>query len=480
MANNKDSYISPLSTRYASAEMQHIFSENFKFRTWRRLWIALARAEQALGLDITDEQIAEMEAHKDDIDYATAEAREREVRHDVMAHVYAFGKQCPKAEPIIHLGATSCYVGDNTDVIILREASQLVLRKAAQVLRNLAAFAEQYKALPCLAYTHLQPAQLTTVGKRATLWMYELTQDIENLEFQLGRLRLLGSKGTTGTQASFMELFAGDEEKVCRLEQLIAGEMGFAACVPVSGQTYSRKVDAYFLSVLSGFAQSAYKFSNDLRLLQSFEEMEEPFEAHQIGSSAMPYKRNPMRSERICALARYVMADSLNPAMTASVQWFERTLDDSANKRISVSEAFLAVDAILNLYENVASNLVVHEKVIAKHIQEELPFMATENILMDAVKAGGDRQALHERIRTHSLAAGSRVKDEGKDNDLLERIAADPAFGLTREQILRHLDPADYIGCCPEQVERFLRDCIQPVLEKYAGALAGHSAEITV
>ena len=480
MANNKDSYISPLSTRYASAEMQHIFSENFKFRTWRRLWIALARAEQALGLDITDEQIAEMEAHKDDIDYATAEAREREVRHDVMAHVYAFGKQCPKAEPIIHLGATSCYVGDNTDVIILREASQLVLRKAAQVLRNLAAFAEQYKALPCLAYTHLQPAQLTTVGKRATLWMYELTQDIENLEFQLGRLRLLGSKGTTGTQASFMELFAGDEEKVCRLEQLIAGEMGFAACVPVSGQTYSRKVDAYFLSVLSGFAQSAYKFSNDLRLLQSFEEMEEPFEAHQIGSSAMPYKRNPMRSERICALARYVIADGLNPAMTACLQWFERTLDDSANKRIAVSEAFLATDAILNLYENVAANLVVHPKVIEKHVLEELPFMATENILMDAVKRGGDRQALHERIRTHALAAGQRVKGEGKDNDLLERIAADPAFGLSRQEVFRHLDPAAYIGCCPQQVERFLDQQVRPVLDRYPDALQGTGAEITV
>ena len=480
MANNKDSYISPLSTRYASAEMQHIFSENFKFRTWRRLWIALARAEQALGLDITDEQIAEMEAHKDDIDYATAEAREREVRHDVMAHVYAYGKAAPSAAGIIHLGATSCYVGDNTDVIILREASQLVLRKAAQVLRNLAAFAEQYKALPCLAYTHLQPAQLTTVGKRATLWMYELTQDIENLEFQLGRLRLLGSKGTTGTQASFMELFAGDEEKVCRLEQLIAGEMGFAACVPVSGQTYSRKVDAYFLSVLSGFAQSAYKFSNDLRLLQSFEEMEEPFEAHQIGSSAMPYKRNPMRSERICALARYVIADGLNPAMTACLQWFERTLDDSANKRIAVSEAFLATDAILNLYENVAANLVVHPKVIEKHVLEELPFMATENILMDAVKRGGDRQALHERIRTHALAAGQRVKGEGKDNDLLERIAADPAFGLSRQEVFRHLDPAAYIGCCPQQVERFLDQQVRPVLDRYPDALQGTGAEITV
>ena len=469
MANNKDSYISPLSTRYASAEMQHIFSENFKFRTWRRLWIALARAEQALGLDITDEQIAEMEAHKDDIDYATAEAREREVRHDVMAHVYAFGRQCPKAEPIIHLGATSCYVGDNTDVIILREASQLVLRKAAQVLRNLAAFAEQYKALPCLAYTHLQPAQLTTVGKRATLWMYELTQDIENLEFQLGRLRLLGSKGTTGTQASFMELFAGDEEKVCRLEQLIAGEMGFAACVPVSGQTYSRKVDAYFLSVLSGFAQSAYKFSNDLRLLQSFEEMEEPFEAHQIGSSAMPYKRNPMRSERISSLARYVIADSINPAMTAGTQWFERTLDDSANKRISVSEAFLAVDAILNIYINITQGLVVYDRVVTRRVMEKLPVMATENIMMESVKRGGNRQELHEALRVHSHAAARRVKLEGGANDLIDRIAADPLFPLSREEIVSQLDPALYIGRSVSQVEEFLRGVAQPILDRCSG-----------
>ena len=469
MANNKDSYISPLSTRYASAEMQHIFSENFKFRTWRRLWIALARAEQALGLDITDEQIAEMEAHKDDIDYATAEAREREVRHDVMAHVYAFGRQCPKAEPIIHLGATSCYVGDNTDVIILREASQLVLRKAAQVLRNLAAFAEQYKALPCLAYTHLQPAQLTTVGKRATLWMYELTQDIENLEFQLGRLRLLGSKGTTGTQASFMELFAGDEEKVRRLEQLIAEDMGFAACVPVSGQTYSRKIDAYFLSVLSGFAQSAYKFSNDLRLLQSFEEMEEPFEAHQIGSSAMPYKRNPMRSERISSLARYVIADSINPAMTAGTQWFERTLDDSANKRISVSEAFLAVDAILNIYINITQGLVVYDRVVTRRVMEQLPGMATEYIRMESVKRGGTREEQPEARRVHSHAAARRVKLEGGANDLIDRIAADPLFPLSREEIVSQLDPALYIGRSVSQVEEFLRGVAQPILDRYSG-----------
>ena len=469
MANNKDSYISPLSTRYASAEMQHIFSENFKFRTWRRLWIALAHAEQTLGLDITDEQIAEMDAHKDDIDYAVAEAREKEVRHDVMAHVYAFGKQCPKAEPIIHLGATSCYVGDNTDVIILREASQLLLRKAAQVLRNLAAFAEQYKALPCLAYTHLQPAQLTTVGKRATLWMYELTQDIENLEFQLERLRLLGSKGTTGTQASFMELFAGDEGKVRRLEQLIAEEMGFAACVPVSGQTYSRKVDAYFLSALSGFAQSAYKFSNDMRLLQSFEEMEEPFEAHQIGSSAMPYKRNPMRSERISSLARYVIADSLNPAMTAGTQWFERTLDDSANKRISVSEAFLAVDAILNIYINITQGLVVYDRVVTRRVMEKLPFMATENIMMESVKRGGNRQELHEALRVHSHAAARRVKLEGGANDLIDRIAADPIFPLSREEIVSQLDPALYIGRSVSQVEEFLRGVARPILDRYNG-----------
>ena len=469
MANNKDSYISPLSTRYASAEMQHIFSENFKFRTWRRLWIALAHAEQTLGLDITDEQIAEMDAHKDDIDYAVAEAREKEVRHDVMAHVYAFGKQCPKAEPIIHLGATSCYVGDNTDVIILREASQLLLRKAAQVLRNLAAFAEQYKALPCLAYTHLQPAQLTTVGKRATLWMYELTQDIENLEFQLERLRLLGSKGTTGTHESFMELFPGDEEKVLRLEQLIAEEMGFAACVPVSGQTYSRKVDAYFLSVLSGFAQSAYKFSNDMRLLQSFEEMEEPFEAHQIGSSAMPYKRNPMRSERISSLARYVIADSLNPAMTAGTQWFERTLDDSANKRISVSEAFLAVDAILNIYINITQGLVVYDRVVTRRVMEKLPFMATENIMMESVKRGGNRQELHEALRVHSHAAARRVKLEGGANDLIDRIAADPIFPLSREEIVSQLDPALYIGRSVSQVEEFLRGVARPILDRYNG-----------
>ncbi len=467
MDSSKDRYLSPFSTRYASEEMQHIFSENFKFRTWRRLWIALARAEKALGLDITDEQIAQLEAHKDDINYDVAEAREAVVRHDVMSHVYAYSQQCPAAAPIIHLGATSCYVGDNTDVIILREASELILRKAAQVIKNLADFAETYKALPCLAYTHLQPAQLTTVGKRATLWINELLTDVDNLAFQLSRLRLLGSKGTTGTQASFMELFAGDEEKVKKLEALTAEEMGFARCVSVSGQTYSRKVDSYFLSALSGFAQSAGKFSNDLRLLQSFEEMEEPFEKNQIGSSAMPYKRNPMRSERITALSRYVICDAVNPAMTAATQWFERTLDDSANKRIAVAEAYLGVDAILNIYMNITSGLVVNDKVIRRRVMEKLPFMATENIMMESVKRGGDRQQLHERLRVHSHAAAARVKREGEANDLIDRIAADEEIPLTREEIEAELDPAKYIGRCVSQVEEFLRDDVTPVLERY-------------
>ena len=464
---DRSSYISPFSTRYASEEMQYLFSNDHKFKTWRRLWISLAKAEQTLGLAITDEQIAELEAHKDDINYDVAEAREKEVRHDVMSHVYAYGKQCPKAEPIIHLGATSCYVGDNTDVIILREASLLVLKKCAQVLRNLAAFAEKYKALPCLAYTHLQPAQLTTVGKRATLWMNELTEDIENLEFQLSRLKLLGSKGTTGTQASFMELFDNDEEKVKRLEALIAADMGFDGCVPVSGQTYSRKVDSYFLAVLSGVAQSACKFANDLRILQSFEEMEEPFGKHQIGSSAMPYKRNPMRSERICSLARYVMVDALNAPMTASTQWFERTLDDSANKRISVAEAFLAVDAILQIYINVTDGLVVYEKVVNRRVMEKLPFMATENIMMESVRRGGNRQELHEALRVHSHAAAAKVKLEGGANDLIDRIAADDTFPLTKEEIEQHLDPTKYTGRAAGQVEEFLKDVIAPILARY-------------
>ena len=468
MPDSKDMYISPLSTRYASKEMQYIFSQNFKFRTWRRLWIALAKSEKELGLDITDEQIAEMEAHREDINYDVAEAREREVRHDVMSHVYAYGVQCPKAEPIIHLGATSCYVGDNTDIVILREASLLIQKKAAAVLKNLSEFALKYKGLPCLAYTHLQPAQLTTVGKRATLWAYELSEDTQNLEYQLSRLKLLGSKGTTGTQASFMELFGGDEKKVVRLEELICKEMGFDGCVPVSGQTYSRKIDSYFLSVLSGFAQSAYKFSNDLRLLQSFEEMEEPFGTKQIGSSAMPYKRNPMRCERISALSRYVIADAVNPAMTAGTQWFERTLDDSANKRISVAEAFLAVDAILNIYINVTSGMVVYENVIKKRVMEKLPFMATENIMMESVKRGGDRQQLHEIIRVYSHEAAAKVKLEGKRNDLIDKIAADDRIPLTKEEILSELDPVKYIGRCVSQTEEFVSNVIEPILKKYS------------
>ena len=465
----KDTYESPLASRYASREMLCLFSPDKKFTTWRRLWIALARAEQQLGLGITDEQIAQLEAYKDDINYEVAEAREKIVRHDVMSHVYAYARQCPEAAGIIHLGATSCYVGDNTDVIIMREASRLILRKAAQVIRNLAAFAERYKDLPCLAYTHLQPAQLTTVGKRATLWINELIYDVENLEFQLSRLQLLGSKGTTGTQASFMELFGGDEEKVKKLEELIAADMGFEGCVPVSGQTYSRKVDSYFLSVLSGFAQSAYKFANDLRILQSFEEMEEPFEKNQIGSSAMPYKRNPMRSERICALARYVISDSLNPAITASTQWFERTLDDSANKRIAVSEAFLAVDAILNIYMNVSAGLVVYEQVVRRRVMEKLPFMATENIMMESVKRGGNRQELHEMIRVYSHEAAAKVKLEGGANNLIDRIAADARIPLSKDEILAELDPAKYIGRSPSQVEEFLAQVVRPVLDRYAG-----------
>ena len=483
----RNTYESPLASRYASKEMLYIFSPDKKFSTWRRLWIALARAEMELGLTnedgtptITQDMIDEMEAHVTDIDYEMAAQEEKKLRHDVMAHVHTFGHQCPKAAGIIHLGATSCYVGDNTDIIQMREGLELVRNKLVQVLNALGKFAARYKALPTLGFTHFQAAQMVTVGKRATLWMNELLMDLEEVEYRIDNLKLLGSKGTTGTQASFMELFDGDTDKIKALEQKIADEMGFKAVVPVSGQTYSRKVDAAVLATLSGIAQSASKFATDVRLLCHMKEIEEPFEKHQVGSSAMPYKRNPMRCERICALARYVIADAMNPAMTSSLQWFERTLDDSANKRIAVSEAFLAVDAILNLYENVASNLVVHEKVIEKHIMEELPFMATENILMDAVKRGGDRQALHERIRTHSLAAGSRVKDEGKDNDLLERIAADPAFGLSKEEVLRHLNPADYIGCCPHQVERFLAEYVQPVLDRYPHALEGTGAEIKV
>ncbi|HIS05921.1 MAG TPA: adenylosuccinate lyase, partial [Candidatus Fimenecus stercoravium] len=428
---SKDVYESPLNSRYASREMKYIFSPDFKFRTWRKLWIALAESEQELGLPITDEQIAELKAHADDINYDVAEKREREVRHDVMSHVYAYGVQCPKAKGIIHLGATSCYVGDNTDVIIMTEGLKLIRKKMVNLIDRLAKFADEYKTMPCLAFTHFQPAQPTTVGKRASLWLMDLLMDFSALEFQLSQMRLLGSKGTTGTQASFMELFEGDTEKVVALDRKIAEKMGFSSVFPVSGQTYPRKLDSQVLFVLSGVAQSAHKFSNDLRLLQHLKEIEEPFEAHQIGSSAMAYKRNPMRSERIASLARYVIADATNPAVTAATQWFERTLDDSANKRISIPEAFLATDAILELYINIVSGLVVYPKMIEKRLNDELPFMATENILMAAVKKGGDRQELHERIRQHSMAAGKVVKVEGKPNDLLERIAADPAFGMT-------------------------------------------------
>ena len=467
MEPNRTGYVSPLSTRYASREMQYLFSEEHKFRTWRQLWIALAKAERQLGLNITDEQIAELEAHAEDINFEVAQEREKVVRHDVMSHVYAYGQQCPKAAGIIHLGATSCYVGDNTDVLILRDASKLVLKKGAQVLRNLSAFARQYRDLPCLGYTHLQPAQLTTVGKRATLWMNELMMDMENLEYQLSTLAVRGVKGTTGTQASFMELFGGDGEKVKELERLVAAEMGFTKWVPVCGQTYSRKTDAYFLAVLSGFAQSACKFANDLRILQSFEEMEEPFEKNQIGSSAMPYKRNPMRSERICALSRYVIQDAVNPAMTAATQWFERTLDDSANKRIAVAEAFLAVDAILEIYINVTAGLVVYERVVRRRVMEKLPFMATENVMMEAVKRGGNRQELHEALRTHSHAAAARVKLEGGQNDLIDRIVADPLFPLTREEIEAQMDPALYVGRAPEQVTEFLEGPVAELLGRY-------------
>ena len=467
MERNRDGYVSPLSTRYASREMQYLFSDNNKFRTWRRLWIALAEAERELGLYITEEQIDELKAHAEDVNYDVAEARERVVRHDVMSHVYAYGQQCPQAEGIIHLGATSCYVGDNTDLIILRDASRLVLKKAAQVLRNLADFARRYKDLPCLGYTHLQPAQLTTVGKRATLWMNELMMDMENLEYQVATLRFRGAKGTTGTQASFMELFEGDEEKVRTLDRMVAERMGFARSVAVCGQTYSRKTDAYFLAALSGFAQSACKFATDLRILQSFEEMEEPFEASQIGSSAMPYKRNPMRSERICALARYVIQDAVNPAMTAATQWMERTLDDSANKRIAVSEAFLAVDAILEIYMNVTAGLVVYDRVVSRRVMEKLPFMATESIMMEAVKRGGNRQELHEALREHSHAAARRVKLEGGQNDLIDRIVADPLFPLTRGEIEEQMAPEKYVGRAPSQVTEFLDQEVAPLLARY-------------
>ena len=467
----KNTYESPLNSRYASEQMKYIFSPDFKFRTWRRLWIALAESEKELGLNITDEQIAELKAHADDINYDVAAAREKEVRHDVMSHVYAYGVLCPKAKPIIHLGATSCYVGDNTDVITMREAMLLIRRKLVNLVSVLSKFALEYKDMPCLAYTHYQPAQPTTVGKRASLWLNEFLMDFQNLEFQLTQLKLLGSKGTTGTQASFMELFDGDTDKVKALDKMIAEKMGFDSCFAVSGQTYSRKLDYQMLTVLAGIGMSATKFSNDIRLLQHMKEIEEPFEKHQIGSSAMAYKRNPMRSERIASLSRYIIADIQNTAMTSGAQWFERTLDDSANKRLSVPEAFLAADAVLELCINVADGLVVYPKMIEKHLRDELPFMATENIMMEAVKKGGDRQELHERIRIHSMAAGRVVKAEGGKNDLLERIAADENFGVTLDELNALMNPSDFVGRAPQQTQEFVEDEINPILEKYSDLL---------
>ena len=474
-----DRYQSPLSERYASKEMQYIFSPDMKFRTWRKLWIALAETEKELGLPITDEQIEELKAHADDINYDVAREREKLVRHDVMSHVYAYGQQCPKAKGIIHLGATSCYVGDNTDIIVMAEALKLVRKKLVNVINELAGFADQYKAQPTLAFTHFQPAQRTTVGKRATLWLQEFLMDLEDLEYVSGTLKLLGSKGTTGTQASFLELFDGDQETIDKIDPMIAKKMGFSACYPVSGQTYSRKVDTRVLNILAGIAASAHKMSNDIRLLQHLKEVEEPFEKNQIGSSAMAYKRNPMRSERIASLSRYVMIDALNPAITSATQWFERTLDDSANKRLSIPEGFLAIDGILDLCLNVVDGLVVYPKVIEKRLMSELPFMATENIMMDAVKAGGDRQELHERIRELSMEAGKNVKEKGLDNNLLELIAADPAFNLTLEELQKTMDPARYTGRAKEQVEAFLANVVRPVLDQHKDEL-GIKAEINV
>ena len=474
-----DRYVSPLSERYASKEMQYIFSPDMKFRTWRKLWIALAETEKELGLDITDEQIEELKAHAEDINYDVAKERERLVRHDVMSHVYAYGVQCPKAKGIIHLGATSCYVGDNTDIIVMTEALKLVKKKLVNVLAELAKFADEYKNQPTLAFTHFQPAQPTTVGKRATLWMQEFCLDLEDLDYVLGSMKLLGSKGTTGTQASFLELFDGDQETIDKIDPMIAKKMGFKECYPVSGQTYSRKVDTRVINVLAGIAASAHKFSNDIRLLQHLKEVEEPFEKTQIGSSAMAYKRNPMRSERIASLSRYVMVDALNPAITSATQWFERTLDDSANKRLSVPEGFLAIDGILDLCLNVVDGLVVYPKVIEKHMMAELPFMATENIMMDAVKAGGDRQELHERIRVLSMEAGKHVKEEGKENNLLELIAADPAFNMTLEELQKSMEPSRYVGRAPRQVDNFLKNVVNPILEENK-ELLGVKAEILV
>ena len=476
---NTDRYVSPLSERYASKEMQYIFSPDMKFRTWRKLWIALAETERELGLNITQEQIDEMKAHADDINYDVAKERERQVRHDVMSHVYAFGVQCPKAKGIIHLGATSCYVGDNTDIIVMTEALKLVRKKLVNVVAELSKFATQYKDQPTLAFTHFQPAQPTTVGKRATLWTQEFLMDLEDLEYVLSTMKLLGSKGTTGTQASFLELFDGDQETIDKIDPMIAEKMGFRSCYPVSGQTYSRKVDTRVLNILAGIAASAHKMSNDIRLLQHLKEVEEPFEKSQIGSSAMAYKRNPMRSERIASLSRYVMIDALNPAITSATQWFERTLDDSANKRLSIPEGFLAIDGILDLCLNVVDGLVVYPKVIEKRLMSELPFMATENIMMDAVKAGGDRQELHERIRELSMEAGKNVKVEGKDNNLLELIAADPAFNLTLEDLQKSMDPSRYTGRAKEQTEAFIANVVQPVLDAHKDLL-GVKVEINV
>ncbi len=474
-----DRYVSPLSERYASREMQYIFSPDKKFKTWRRLWIALAETEKELGLDITQEQIDELKANADNINYEVAKEREKKVRHDVMSHVYAYGQQCPKAKGIIHLGATSCYVGDNTDIIVMTEALRLVKKKLVNVLHELAEFADTYKALPTLAFTHFQPAQPTTVGKRATLWMQEFCLDLEDLDHVLGGMKLLGSKGTTGTQASFMELFDGDQKVIDMIDPMIAKKMGFQECYPVSGQTYSRKVDTRVCNVLAGIAASAHKMSNDIRLLQHLKEVEEPFEKNQIGSSAMAYKRNPMRSERIASLSRYVMAEALNPAMTSAVQWFERTLDDSANKRLSIPEAFLAIDGVLDLCLNVVDGLVVYPKVIEKRLMSELPFMATENIMMDAVKAGGDRQEIHEKIRRLSMEAGKNVKIEGGDNNLLDLIAADESFGLTKEELEACMEPARYVGRAPEQVDAFLSKVVLPIMEENK-ELLGMRAEITV
>jgi adenylosuccinate lyase len=479
MSESFDRYVSPLSERYASREMQAVFSPDAKFKTWRKLWIALAETEKELGLPITDEQIEELKSHAEDINYADAKAREKIVRHDVMSHVYAYGLQCPKAKGIIHLGATSCYVGDNTDIILMREALQIIRRKLVNAIACLAKFADEYKELPTLAFTHFQPAQPTTVGKRATLWINEFMMDLDDLDYVAGSLKLLGCKGTTGTQASFLELFEGDQEKCDKIDIMIAEKMGFEACYPVSGQTYSRKVDTRVLNVLAGIAASATKFSNDIRLLQHLKEVEEPFEKGQIGSSAMAYKRNPMRSERIASLSRYVISDALNPAITSAVQWFERTLDDSANKRLSVAEGFLACDGILDLVVNVVDGMVVYPKVITKHLMAELPFMATENIMMDAVKAGGDRQELHERIRQLSMEAGKTVKIEGKDNNLLDLIAEDPTFPLGKEELAASMDPKKYVGRAPYQVAKYLENVVNPVLEANKDIL-GMTAEINV